>query len=892
MNKSDQNRSGAPSVDGLLDCIRFGDNLVFGSGSTPGTAEETAAPEETTGSFEKVNSGIPSMDELLDYIRLGDNVVFQVSAVEDYAFFVDRFVNAANRDGKKLIYIRFAQHRELVPETKAERFTLDPNAGFENFTVEVHQIIEREGVGAFYIFDCLSELQTSWAADLMMGNFFSVTCPYLYSLDTVAFFPLIRGRHSYETVARIRETTQLFLNVYSQDETLFLHPVKVWNRYSPNMFFPHGADRKEAQFRFLSDSHSVNRYYDVVRKEEDHDDLNLDSWERFFLKCADDAAEDDPEICSRLCRMILSDDERICGLFAQYFTKSDYLRVRERMIGTGKIGGKSCGILLARKIIRRKLPELKDSFEAHDSFYIGDHVFYTFLVTNHLWELRIRQRKKEGAYFSAAQKLEKKILKGRFPEPVRKKFSRILEYYGQAPLIVRSSSLLEDGFGNAFAGKYASVFCINRGTPEERLAAFEAAVKTVYASVMNRSALEYRAKRGLKDMDEQMAVLVQRVSGSVFGDCFFPSASGVGYSCDPWNWDRSVDAKRGMLRMVAGFATRVVERTGTDYPRIIHIDSPFKTTLVTQDEKVTCSQHYVDVIDLRQNCFRTAPIREIMEKAGDRYAELVCDRDTETEQKLSALGKNVRLYYGTCSGFAGNEKFMDMMERILATLQEAYRYPVDIEFTVNMNPDMSFMVCLNQCRPLQILGSGVNPQLPDRGTIDVLFAAAGASMGISQKRKIDLVVLVDSKRYHELPYRDKPLIAAEIGKLNEKYAGRGRTMMLIAPGRVGTSSPELGVPLRFSDLSGFSAIIEYDDAENGFLPELSFGSHLFQDFVESRIFYTALFSVGSTSAEFHREVLTGKKTADRTVSAVDVSDRNLFLWYNMVDGKTVCGFEK
>src|SRR5690606_19313529 len=109
---------------------------------------------------------------------------------------------------------------------------------------------------------------------------------------------------------------------------------------------------------------------------------------------------------------------------------------------------------------------------------------------------------------------------------------QILEYFGQSPIIVRSSSLLEDSFGNAFAGKYESVFCVNQGTPEERYRAFEQAVRTVYASAMDRDALVYRLNRGLAGRDEQMALLVQRVSGDHFGDLFFPHAAGVGHSAN------------------------------------------------------------------------------------------------------------------------------------------------------------------------------------------------------------------------------------------------------------------------------------------------------------------------------------------------------------------------
>ena len=166
--------------------------------------------------FEKIKSGFSEMDEILDHIRLGDNVVWQVSDIEEFRFFAEAFARQAVRDGRNIVYVRFAQHEPVLRDLtgiKVRRF--DPDDGFEAFTVAIHEEISREGRDAFYVFDCLSELQSVWYTDLMMGNFFRVTCPYLFELDTVAYFPLLRGRHSFDAVARIRDTTQLLLDVYS-----------------------------------------------------------------------------------------------------------------------------------------------------------------------------------------------------------------------------------------------------------------------------------------------------------------------------------------------------------------------------------------------------------------------------------------------------------------------------------------------------------------------------------------------------------------------------------------------------------------------------------------------------------------------------------------------------
>ena len=154
--------------------------------------------------FDRVLSGIPALDQVLDNIRMGDNVVWRVSDLDEFRRFADPFVEQAKKDGRNIIYFRFASHPELVPECpEVKRICVPLSHRFETFTVEIHKAIEQEGRDAFYVFDCLSELQTAWATDLMMGNFFRVTCPFLFILDTVAFFPIIRGRHSFNAITKI-----------------------------------------------------------------------------------------------------------------------------------------------------------------------------------------------------------------------------------------------------------------------------------------------------------------------------------------------------------------------------------------------------------------------------------------------------------------------------------------------------------------------------------------------------------------------------------------------------------------------------------------------------------------------------------------------------------------
>ena len=847
--------------------------------------------------FDRIKSGISEMDTALDNIRLGDNVVWRVSDLSEFKLFMEPYIKQAIEDKRNIIYFRFASHEPLLDENPhIKRIVVPLSHRFETFTVDIHNEIEKAGKDVFYVFDCLSELQVAWATDLMMGNFFRVTCPFLFILDTVAFFPIIRGKHSVQAINKILDTTQLFFDVYSDKKNVYVRPEKVWNRNSDTMFLPHTYNPENGEFRPILDGVKSSRFYQTLGfAQRSAEEQYSDSWDKFFIrvKMLRENGVDITKECSRMCNIMMTRDEKMREMVKKNFTPEDYFAVRDHMVGTGMIGGKSCGMLLARAIIRNKEPDISEVLEPHDSFYVGSDMYYTYIVDNNLWDLRIKQRTEEG-YFALAKEFASKLMEGRFSDAMREQFIRIIEYYGQDPYIIRSSSILEDGFGNAFAGKYESVFCANRGSLEERLNEFEHAIKVVYASSMSLSALDYRKRRGLDGRDEQMALLIQRVSGSYYGAYYMPCAAGVGYSFSPYRIMKDTDPTAGMLRLVMGLGTSAVDRTEGSYPRIVNLDMPEKSSYSSSADKHKFSQGKAEVINMTKRELEKMSYEKIEQDIPKYLEKILLEHDTEAESRLREMGRRRDVKFISCKGLVTNAPLMDQMRRMLHCIQEEYEYPVDTEFTINISENGEYSIDLLQCRPLQVQkgksGSIVPADIPEE---KILLESYGTSMGISKTSTIDLIVYVDPIKYYELPYKEKNLVAKLIGKINWHYRDMDKHMMLIVPGRVGTTSPELGVPTSFADISAYDIICETEESRAGYNPELSYGSHIFQDLVEAEILYTAIFQ-GEKTKHYSPEKLESSEdligelefsdVLEGVVHVYDVSNRKCEI-YNDVAGE-------
>lgn len=792
--------------------------------------------------YNDISTGMKGFDEVIDNLRLGDNVMWQVTSIEDYRYVANQYVVKAIEDGRNVVYIRFGKNNSIIENIERIKvYNINPNLGFEDFTINIHNIIKDEGYKTFYVFDSLTDLQQCWYSDLMITNFFKVTCPYLSKFDSVAYFAIERSEHNCETIASIREISQVLLEIYTIEDINYIHPLKVYNRYSPTMFFPHKIENGNAICITSSvDSAQLFSKFNWSSKR-------LGYWRRTFNKakdCLDKDFETRENMKKQLITILVGSESKITSMCLKYFELEDLVEIISREIGTGMIGGKSIGMLLATRILT-KVDDCKDYFkpllEPHDSFYIGADIFYSYIVENDMWDLRINQKTDEG-YFKYAPYLQDKLVSGRFSRAIKEQFIYMLEYYGQSPIIVRSSSLLEDNFGNAFAGKYDSVFCVNQGTLEERLKAFEDAVRTVYASTMNEDALRYRKLRGLDKRDEQMAILVQRVSGDYYGEYYYPHIAGVGNSSNLYVWDKDINMDAGMLRLVFGLGTRAVDRINSDYVRIVTLDNPTRMPLINYEEQEKYSQHDVDLLNLRTNKHSTVYINEAIKNDIKADLNIFGMKDYNIARMLRENGDDdsKASFILNFDNLLKYTKFPEVMKKVLSILSREYEYPVDIEFTANFKKNREFRFNIVQCRPLQTRGLGKTvymPQILDKN--DCLFSSKGNFMGGNIRLPIDYVVFVSHKEYMNLTTGEKYNIARQIGIVNT--ALKNKNAMLIGPGRWGTSTPSLGVPVHFTEICNMSVMCEVAYSNDGLMPELSYGSHFFQDLVETGIFYVALF---------------------------------------------------
>jgi hypothetical protein len=567
-----------------------------------------------------------------------------------------------------------------------------------------------------------------------------------------------------------------------------------------------------------------------------------------------------------LIRRLLSDQLEYLKIAKNELTIRDFSEIISRVIGPeqglGKLGGKAAGFILAHDVLARARAEGRPvgDFRTPHTYYIRSDVILDFLKANGLSDLA-NIKYSEGEDLRREYRILSRLYRtGRFPAYVIRRLTALLKNLGDVPLVVRSSSLLEDRLGAAFAGKYTSYFVANQGTVRERLQELLRAVAQVYASIFSPDAIQYRKERGLLDFHEEMACIIQPVVGRRLGRYWLPAFSGVAFGINDYTWSPRLRREDGMVRLVAGLGTRAVDRVGDDYPRLFAPGQPSLRTTVVPDEVLRYSQHHLDVIDLEANEFGTIPLAELMASTGNRYpaAQQIFSIWREG-QLIPATGLLVNVdpqdLVVTFDGLLERTGFARQMKEILDVLGETWGVPVDVEFAHD-GEELYILQCRPQSRGEEHARVEIPANVPET---DKIFSAS-RYVQTGQARGIEYVVYIPSEAYEALEtYEDLLAVGRTVGELNRILPRR--RFVLMGPGRWGSRGDiKLGVRVDYADINNARVLIEVARRKGDYVPDVSFGTHFFQDLVEADISYLPLYP-DETGEVFDESFLLGSASS-------------------------------
>lgn len=565
-----------------------------------------------------------------------------------------------------------------------------------------------------------------------------------------------------------------------------------------------------------------------------------------------------------LIRHIISDQLEFIAIAKRYLRIRDFEDIIDRTIGPeagmGRVGGKAAGMYLAATILgaERHAPKRVPAAPREDvpvrppprpaetypvaipeSYYLRADVIEDFMAFNGLTEYQNQKYKTPEEIHSEYRLIKSVFRNAEFPSGIVDQLRNMLSRIGNHPVIVRSSSLLEDRYGTAFSGKYESIFVANQGRLERRLQALLGAIAEVYASALGPDPLLYRRAHDLLDYEEDMAVLIQKVVGQRFGPYFAPAFAGVAFSRNDYRWSPRIKREDGLLRLVMGLGTRAVDRVAGESPRLVALGIPTLRHESSNTEIMCGSQRSIDVINLKKNRLETITLKEIMAYARafpllDRCVSILRER-TLTPPTGAFVDADAADLFITFDKLMREGSFPEQLHLQLKKLEEAYGVPVDVEFAHD-GERLYLLQCRTLSRSAERAAAAIPTDVPD----ERIVFSAGKFVRSGVIDKIEYVIYIDPRDYDAVPTRDRRIeIARVVGRLNQRLAAHN--FVLIGPGRWGSNDMRLGVPVTYADISRSKMLIEVAREKDGYLPEVSYGTHFFQDLVEADILYLPLY---------------------------------------------------
>jgi hypothetical protein len=510
-----------------------------------------------------------------------------------------------------------------------------------------------------------------------------------------------------------------------------------------------------------------------------------------------------------------------------------------RAIGEGEVGGKARGLIFVMHHLAAggALTAHDRLLRFPDSVILTTELFDRFMDENDLQSSVLL-----GCDATISlEELGQRIVGARFPSTWLPALADLLRAETR-PLVVRSSSVMEDDPDHSYAGIYLSEFLPNRGTLEDRVAALVHAIKRIYASTFAANARAYRKRHGLDWRREKMAVLVQNMIGAHYADeLFYPLVGGVAFSRNYYPWSRRLRPEDGVVRLVVGTGTRAV---GREYARVFSPRHPGLRPEGTDTRSIVrYSQETVDVLDLEAGGLvpkRLGMLRNpLLAKICSVYSvDGSLRRPTGSRLRLAPGERYLASFDRLIEGNA-LMPFTPLMRELLPGLETLIGFPVDIEFAVSFQGGEASaagtpLLYILQARPLGVRELHKRVRVPAADPERTVLVSRQV-LGNGRRSGIHHLLLVEPGTYrwdrgHE--------IARSIGAINERLVDAEEPYILIGPGRWGSSNPQLGVPVQYGEISGAAVIVEM--STEAFAPELSYGTHFYADMVAAGLLYLPL----------------------------------------------------
>lgn len=497
-------------------------------------------------------------------------------------------------------------------------------------------------------------------------------------------------------------------------------------------------------------------------------------------------------------------------------------------IGNGSLGGKGRGLAFMGTLVAGH-PRLDDDricVNIPRTVVICTDIFDEFMERNGLYPIALSD--------SSDAEILAAFERGVLPEALLDDLLALFDVVAH-PIAVRSSGVLEDAHYQPFAGVYATYMVPRVSDKQAMLAMLRSAIKAVYASVFFKDSKAYMtATQNLIDQ-EKMAIVLQEVVGSEHGQYFYPTLSGVARSINfyPVGEEKPED---GVAKVALGLGAYIVDggkslRFCPAYPHNILQLSELRTVLREGQKEFFALD--LSMLGQAPETDTEYNIRHLPVAAADdpetlRYAFSTLSLE---DQRLTPGGTGAGRRVVTFSNILEYDAFP--LARVISDLlrigSRGMGRPVELEYAMDIREGKAYFYLL-QIRPIVDV-SEETELTPDDLSRPALISSTSV-LGNGMVEDVHYILYVRSDRFDALHSRD---IAAEIGNINEQLTARGESYVLVGPGRWGSSDPALGIPVKWSHISGAKAVVECGLED--FRVDASEGTHFFQNLTSFGVGY-------------------------------------------------------